>query len=378
MSNILEQFFEEAISKFSNHTEELSASAHHIDYPENQGVMDESNHSVLPAEDFWQKETVFRKVAGADYRHPLSNDERALLDGAIRHIGIEAYAFYKSRRYISQYPFPGKWGVFYLEQGVARIIELIELAYPGYGGAQKLAYEFLREHERYHFKFDMYALSVEATLGKALYAPLKQAFFHSKIFQIEEALANRDVWDWARKGKIGLKEFAYDFMKLQPGAYARFDEKRFELAGELAANLLDLNLSPTARRTDQALWLGKVPDEFLRRSLCPEYFVIPTELTSWLNPAWKMPEVKEVLETKSFTKKLNKQESEIKSAWRRTRKKLLENANLVGLNFKPWKLTDQWSVRINDNFRAHLQPIIDSNGLWEAQDIGSHKEMGHG
>ena len=382
MPNILEQFFDEASSRFINESEGLK-NIPILDYPEHKGFdptqFEGSNDLILPAKDYWAKEGVFRKIAGDDYRYPLDKDARSLLDGALREVGFDAYAFYKSRRYKNALPFPDKWGIFYLEHGIARVRELIEATYPGYGGSQKLAYEFLREHERFHLKFDLYALSVEATLGRALYEPLNRSFRHHKIYQVEEALANRDAWDWSRQERIGLKEFAYDFMKLQPGAYARFDEKRSDLASELAANLLDLNLSLTARRADQALWVGNVPDELLRRSLCPEYFVGLVNLTSWLNPAWKLPEVRDIKETQTFSNLLTSKYSTLNDRWQETKKKLIQNAALPGLDFKRWeKSTGYWSVRINSNFRAHLRPLSDSNGAWEAQEFGTHKSMGHG
>ena len=176
-----------------------------------------------------------------------------------------------------------------------------------------------------------------------------------------------------------MGEFAYDFMKLQPGAYARFDEKKFELAAELAANLIDLNLSSMARREDQALWVGNVPDELLRRSLCPEYFVRPCSLNAWINPAWKLPDVRDVIEAKSFSSSLTSKYASLKDRWDETKRKLIANPALPGLDFKRWdKSTGHWSVRINDNFRAHLRPISKSSGTWEAEEFGSHKAMGHG
>jgi hypothetical protein len=210
-----------------------------------------------------------------------------------------------------------------------------------------------------------------------LYGPLKQAFRHHRVHQVEEALANRDAWDWAKQARTGLSEFAFDFMKLQPGAYARFDESKFELAGELAANFLDMNFSSMARREDQALWVGNVPDELLRRSLCPEYFVRPSLLTAWINPSWKLPEVSKIIEAPSLSSQLTSKYVSLKRSWEDTKSKLVVNPALPGLQFKPWnKKTGHWSVRVNLNFRAHLRPM--SAGVWQADEFGPHKTMGHG
>jgi hypothetical protein len=199
----------------------------------------------------WEFEDTVRMFPDVRNMSRISEEERSLLDGGIREVGLDVYAFYKSRRFLHGRPYVGKWGIFYLAHGVDRTAELIADYYPAYGDPKRLAYEFLRAHERFHFRFDMYALSAEAQVGKALYEPLKRAFHHHKVYEVEEALANRDAWDWAKQSRIGLKEFAFEFMKLQPGAYARFDEERATLSSELAANLLDQDLSSSARRGDQ-------------------------------------------------------------------------------------------------------------------------------
>ncbi|MBN2594951.1 MAG: hypothetical protein JXA81_15705 [Sedimentisphaerales bacterium] len=165
-------------------------------------------------------------------------------------------------------------------------------------------------------------------------------------------------------------------MKLQPGAYARFDEGKIELEGELAANLLDLNLSQTARREDQALWVGIVPEELLRKTLCPEYFVRPSDLTIWISPSWKLPTVSNVIESEEFKKLID---PSWMKGWKNTKEKLIKNSAIPGIRFKRWdKKPGHWSVRINDNFRSHLRPVSQSPGTWEAVELGTHGDMGHG
>lgn len=383
MPNILDRYFEDTSRRIPTQPIFSDQNLPRPEYPDHEGFdptdLASENDDLFPVEGRWAVDKARRRIGDRDTAFPISSDDRALLDGGIREVGFDVYAFYKSRRYIAARPYPGKWGIFYLDHGVTRVKELIEITYPGYGSSLRLAYEFLREHERFHFKFDLYALSVEAKIGRALYDPLKRAFRHHRIHQVEEALANHDAWEWAKREHVGLGEFAYDFMRLQPGAYARFDERKFELAGELAANLLDLNLSHTARREDQALWVGNVPVELLRRSLCPEYFVRPASLTAWINPAWKLPEVRNVIEAPSFSGLLASKYASLKERWDDTKRKLIENPGLPGLDFKRWdKTTGHWSVRVNDNFRAHLHPITQPFGTWEADEFGPHKAMGHG
>jgi hypothetical protein len=383
MPNLLDRYFEETSRRIPTKPVLSDQDLPRPEYPEHDGF-DPTEHAsdndyLIPVEDRWVVEVATRRVVHQDVPFSISSDDRNLLDGAIREVGFDVYAFYKSRRYVAVRPYPGKWGIFYLEHGVTRVKELIETTYPGYGSSLRLAYDFLREHERFHFKFDLYTLSAESNIGRSLYDPLKRAFRHHRIHQVEEALANREAWDWAKQGRVGLSEFAYDFMKLQPGAYARFEETKFDLAGELAANLLDMNLSRTARREDQALWVGNVPYELLRRSLCPEYFVRPSSLTVWINPAWKLPEVRNVTEAPSLSRLLASKYASLKETWENTKRKLIDNPALPGLDFKRWdKRTGHWSVRVNDNFRAHLRPIPPPSGTWEADEFGPHKAIGHG
>jgi len=148
---------------------------------------------------------------------------------------------------------------------------------------------------------------------------MKRALRNHLIYQVEEALANHAVWDWSKKKRVDLKEFAYDFMKLQPGAYARFDENKYDLSAELAANLIDWDFSGMARRYDQALWVANIPDELSRRSLCPEYLVMLWRLADWINPAYALPSVKQVIEAASFTKQLNSKYASLKKQWSRTK-----------------------------------------------------------
>jgi hypothetical protein len=389
---MFEKFFEASQLRIDleseTHTPEISLP----DYPKSDGlnpaILQDRDFEIVPI-DTWpvsgekmsdlQQATRLIDDGKISVPAPLSDDDRKLLDGAIRKYGFEALAFYKSRRDIEKPPCPGKWGIFYLEHGIRRIMELIEATYPGHPGLMQLSYEFLRKHERLHFEFDAWALSVEAKIGRSLYDPMKRALRNHLIHQVEEALANHAVWEWSKKKRVDLKEFAYDFMKLQPGAYARFDENKYDLSAELAANLIDWDFSGMARRYDQALWVANIPDELSRRSLCPEYLVMLWRLTDWINPAYALPSVKQVIEAASFTKQLNSKYASLKKQWSRTKEKLIAEPGLPGLDFKYWdKVPDHWSVRINNNFRAHLHPINYSDGVWEADNFGPHTAMGHG
>jgi len=375
---MLENFFNEANSRIPETPP--NQRLFYPEYPEdNSNSMDDPIN--IDGECF-----TFHERFGAKNPIPITiNDkERDLLDGGVRELGFDVFAFYKSRRNIKSHPYPNKWGIFYIDHGLTRVKELIELTYPGFNDPLKLAYLFLKQHERFHFKFDFYSLSVEAQLQKQMYAPLKHAFYKHKSHQVEEALANRDAWEWAKQPRIGLDDFAFDFMKLQPRAYSRFDEDSFMLQSELSANLFDSNFNTYAQRDDQALWIAQLPKKLLRDSLCPEYVVRPQSLNTWINPQYATPAILMFEESKEVKKILDKH-SELRKAWELAKIKLLKDKGLPALHFKPWRPAnkgkgwdDLYQVRLpgSNACRAHLKHIID--GKWLVTELGSHKDLGHG
>jgi hypothetical protein len=117
----------------------------------------------------------FERMAGDRISRQLDDGEKEVIEGGIRRRGFDALAFYKSRRMLSARPFPGRWGIFYLKQGLIFVESQIALEYPGYDKPRKLALNFLREHERFHYRADLQTLLFEATLGRELYMPLRRA-----------------------------------------------------------------------------------------------------------------------------------------------------------------------------------------------------------
>ena len=316
--------------------------------------------------------------AGDERYGPLDTETRRWIDGGIRDQGMEALAFYKSFRFVALPPFPGYWGIFYLDAGIRRVQEQVAQYLADIGDARRTAVEFLRRHERVHFKVDVYALGLESALSKHLYEPMRQAFRGHSIYQVEEALANNEAWRWAKKSGREVEQFAKDFMSLQPGAYARYSEERSVLASELAANLIDHNFTQGAQRDDQALWVANLPTAMARwQSYCPENLVsAQSALSRWINPARKLPLITAIQDSKDVAKVLKGRYVNYRSKWEGTKSKLLQDPGLLSLNFKRWP-DGSWSVRVDDNFRAHLLPV-GSHGVWETKTFGSHTATGHG
>lgn len=380
MANAIDRLFD----SISNNLKPLSD----LDWPEIPNDLkdtdqideptDSENDGIYSIDEELNSNAALERIAGSRIRIEPDQDEVESIEGGIRSRGFETLAFYKSRRFISRRPFAGRWGIFYLKPGLTYIESQINHVYPGYGDPKKLAISFLREHERFHYRADVQTLMFEATLGKHLYLPLHKALKGSRSHFVEEALANRQVWDWARKGSVGLEDFAKSFMLLQPNAYARFLEPRLELAAEWAGTVVDQSPPGSTFRADLSHWVEATPLGLMRSSLCPEYVIYPDKLSRWISPALVLPPVNAVQDGEDVVKILNGRLAHLQSKWDQTKAKLLENRLLHGLNFKPWPKDgpERYSVRVDDNFRAHLHHK--GSGKWLAYILGPHKKLGHG
>jgi len=306
----------------------------------------------------------------------LPDDEKDLVEGGVRARGFEAIAFYKSKRFQYLRPFVGRWGIFYIDEGISHLAWLISQANPGYADPRKLARDFLWAHEHFHFRADIQTLMLEATLGRHLYVPTRQRFKGRRTHFVEEAIANRQAYNWAKRQSVGLKEFARDFMLCQPNAYARFLEPISDLAGEWMANVVDAQPPRCHPRSDLAPWVTSAPKEFMWRKLCPEWVISPAGLSTWIDPTFITEQVKEIEEDKKFLKTLTKLHS-LRKPWDKTKEKLFENKNLPSLNFKPWSKAGPrcYSVKVSEGDRAHLQKL--GGGKWLDLEIGSHTDLGH-
>lgn len=340
-----------------------------------EGLRESSNDVVLSLSEDEQYLRTTRLLGG---RESVSDADRELIEGGLRGRGMDVMAFYKSRRLLNAPPFAGKWGIFYLRTGLDYLGDEIATTYPGIRQPELLARHFLREHEHFHFRADVQTLLFEATLGHHLYLPLRVAMRERSMDFVEEALANRQVWDWARKAAIGISEFAFEIMKLQPSAYARFDERRLDLAAEWAGTVVDLKPIGVGIRQDLAAWVETTPRDYMRASLCPEYVVRPAHLSHWISPVFQTPPVAAIVDGEAVQKALSGRYKQLREPWEDTKRKLKTNRHMRGLDFKPWRQDGRgaYSTRVDDKFRAHLRH--EKEGIWTAYAIGGHKEMGHG
>lgn len=339
----------------------------------------ESNEDgIFSLDEEMQASDTLDKIAGRRVSGEPGPDESEVIEGGIRSKGFEALAFYKSIRLQPFSPFQGRWGIFYLKHGLLYVESEISKTYPGYGDTRSLALNFLRQHERFHYQADVQTLLFEATLGRHLYLPVRFALQGRASHFVEEALANRQVWDWSKRPSIGVEEFAFDFMSLQPNAYARFTEPRLQLASEWAGVIVDQKPPGSRFRDDLSHWVEAIPKNLLRSSLCPEYVVYPKSLGQWISPTLVTPPVREVIDNADVLKDLSGRYFDYQTCWEQTKQKLVEDRHQRGLNFKPWPKGGKgvYSVKVDYKFRAHL--FHRGSGSWLAQEFGPHTKLGHG
>lgn len=332
---------------------------------------------VVPVDEYEQAVNAREVLEEQRLTPALDQESRRIIEGGVREAGLDVLAFYKSRRDIGKPPYRGKWGVFYLQVGIDFIAQDIASSYPGYGNPRKLALEFLRQHELHHYETDVFALMLESTGKTHLYEPLRYIFREHRTHSLEEALANRRVWDWAKKQHIGLADYAFDFMKCQPNAYARFDEPLIHLQSEYAHGLLNNSFGFPVTHHPAARWVVSVPKTLQYRSLCPEYIIYSANLSGWIPAAFGFPAVAKIEDSENVVQKLKSKYVALKNVWDARKKLLQQNPMAKSLHFRLWdKKSQEWSVNVDGNFRAHL--TNNGNGSWITRDIDNHLKMGHG
>ena len=309
----------------------------------------------------------------------VSAIEGRVIEGAVRDIGVDALAFYKSYRFINEKPFRGEWGVFFINSGIQYVTHLIALDFPGVLEPRKLAFDFIAAHEFFHAKFDVGILGLEAVSKKHFYVPQKFAFRRCPAQQPEEALANRTAWkfldrDPRTKFDADIKEFFELFMDRQPAAYARYKEPLVDLQSEAAAGIFSGLRYKGARDSALGKWIGHVPPYTFSANLVPRHLVTGVKYSQFVAPSLSFPTINIVSELPNLLKKYPNHHKK----WADTKSKLISAPERVGLNFKRWPPKPPlWSIRVDKAFRAHLNPVSIADGVWEAVEYGTHDELGH-
>jgi hypothetical protein len=234
----------------------------------------------------------------------VSSDETEALQEGIWRYGFEVLGFYKSYRHADRGPFPNYWGIFVLDSAISHIADDIMDWYPtrfSRDDAEAKAYKMIHAHERFHFRFDAWALHLEEVAGIALYEGYKE-HIHQKFFPhilvVEESLANNHVVH-SMRGE-GIAEYLRDLMNSQPAAYREYQEQLSDKhdgaelnRGRLCAQILNpvdvLNATP-AKGAVQAGWMRRLsrpagsPD-ISQDNMCPAYKVSGARISNVMPPS---------------------------------------------------------------------------------------------
>ena len=221
---------------------------------------------------------------------PADEGDLEDLHEAIRELGIKALAFYVSfHSPLVTGDAEKLWGIFYIAHRIGQLsADISRRLGPPIVGSRTgwpidLALCLLRRHELFHFRFDVYALHKELTLGKPLYNHYHDAVYR-KVFCTkecyEESLANHACVsgsEWPRSVekdsllKENCRQFIRAFCKEGPPGYRDFTRPLVELRSALGGQLL---YAPGARLQEpQASWVGHA-GPFGRRENCPEYILV--------------------------------------------------------------------------------------------------------
>jgi hypothetical protein len=305
---------------------------------------------------------------------------------------MDALAWYASFHY------PGlQWGIYIPISGLAYMMQNAfgSLPVPLETKAH-LAFHAVLNHELFHFATDYAIAQMEMDYQEPWLVPAKRAFRLGipNYCVEEEQLANAYMLSAFRSMKPALrvkgKQAALRaFVEKQPQGYRDALGVRSPDWNRLLGNLAHHYGSHAVKSANHpTLWNPRLGYDWSARfpirpridwHYCPIHLVNDSERIG-LPPKWLsfFSRLSAINETKEFLRKLEKLSPPIQRAWERTKQKL-GTAITAGADFKKWDKvgTDLFSVRVNDNFRAHLQRRRESDD-WLAVAIGNHKEMGHG
>jgi hypothetical protein len=174
-----------------------------------------------------------------------------------------------------------------LQDGFSEAAENIESSSITPELALSLAYQIVREHERFHFRFDVYAFYHELILKKSMYNHYFESVYQ-KVFCtyecFEEALANHAAFRLlfisrgdrlSDIGRVPIQRFLEKLFATAPPGYSDYRNPLGELRSGLGGQMFDG--TPTGRLpSPQSNWVAQTKPFWNRP--CPE-FVLHDSLT---------------------------------------------------------------------------------------------------
>jgi hypothetical protein len=323
----------------------------------------------------------------AQIARALEGPEGNQLDQSVLEKGVDALAWY-----VNFHIRGAQWGVYIPTSGLAYMMVRVFGRLPVNTDTKlKIAFRALHQHELFHFAVDYMSAQWEAITGMPCYRPARDLRDATWGYVIrEEELANAHMIRSLRGGLPALKvrgraEALRQFTRKQPPGYKDAERSTRRIAFDAGCEALARDYVSKISRIELG-FLGGV--DLLRMyplspvidwRYCPIHIIHdkhrlnipPVELGLFSN-------IEVISEDERFKKQLSALSKVTQEAWSRTKRKLAVTTALKGLDFKFWEHrgTDKvYSIRLNDNYRAHLA----YDGVrWAAVQVGTHGAMGHG
>jgi hypothetical protein len=357
---------------------------------ENVSFLPPENENYLISYNFEEFQPHFEIGSEIDPASPLFDGELGQrLKQSTLIQGIDAYGWYSSFHQTGV-----QWGVYisltYMRYFMHDTLKSLQVSTMT---KAEIAFNCILNHELFHFATDYAIAQAELFSTEAWWWPMHEAKNPHHNIQ-EEKLANAYMLQSCERTKSefkikGKKESIKNFTKLQPPGYCdAVSVKRNDWKRELALLAHEYGKHTEEMKNNYILWSDKFGFDWARFfpispqidwRFCPIFLVDDTKKygvnSGWLEYLTSIPLIEENF---SFQNQLSKLGQNIRKAWDRTKFRLQQQIT-PGADFKKWPPggDNVYSVRINDNFRAHLKGVPGDKN-WVAIGIGSHKNMGHG
>lgn len=283
-----------------------------------------------------------------------------------------------------------QWGVYLKAEGVLWLASTVFLPVARDPVlAVRLALRAIHDHELMHFAEDWATAQLELLLDRPVWWPIRESAHFDKVRPSSERLANGYMLRRARSLPRILK---------CRGAYSALAEwtlgqgEGYRDGSQLVGTQLKFDLACWVHLGNAVGWSNGNPD-VIRADLhrlypfaphvdwryCPVRVVADDAKYATLLASLFIQQIPHIQETPRFCSMLEARPRQERKAWPKVRAQLAQTTRLPGLDFKPWARRGKgwYSVRVTKAGRAHLR-FESATQRWFAEEIGSHREMGHG
>lgn len=329
------------------------------------------------------------RVTDADVRNALGQGRIGELRRLHEIRGVDALGWYMTFHQLS-----AQYGIYIRFEAIVWLAleHLRDVAVP-LKRKIELAFHAVLRHELFHFEVDCMIANWELATGVEVYWSSRRKYRNAAGYmELEEGLANAYMLRGFKNPTrlLGNARGVYAALKrlceAQPAgykdgpSYLRSVDHYLKECSQLSDNYHGASSAP---------WL--VPDQFdtlkmytdvtqIDWTRCPIILQDHYDLQGLLGiDASYFRCVEGIVETDGFVRALKKLDGTVSTRWQHVKNTLAVTTSGSGPNFKRWPSggADCYSVRVGPNFRAHLRYARGSK-TWFAEEIGSHKAMGHG